>query len=41
MAEIIKEDSKTLYAYVRSKSKSRSEIGSLKWKDKMVEDDEE
>ena len=41
LAENIKEDPKTVYAYVRSKSKSRSEIGALKWRGKLVEDDEE
>jgi len=40
LAENIKEDLKTFYAYVRSKSKSRCEIGSLKWKDILVDDDE-
>jgi len=40
LAENIKEDPKTCYAYVRSKSKSRCEIGSVKWKDILVEDDE-
>jgi len=40
LAENIKEDPKAFYAYVRSKSKSRCEIGSLKWKDILVEDDE-
>ncbi len=40
LAENIKEDPKTFYAYVRSKSKSRSEIGTLKWKDELVEEDE-
>jgi hypothetical protein len=41
LAENIKEDPKTFYAYVRSKSKSRSEIGALKWRGKLVEEDEE
>ena len=41
MAENIKEDPKTVYVYVRPKRESRSdESGALKWKDKMVEDDE-
>ena len=40
MAENIKVDPKSFYAYVRSKSKCRSEIGSLKWKDNMIEYDE-
>ena len=37
IAERIKEDPKLFYAYARSKSKVRVEIGPLKWKDKMVE----
>jgi len=40
LAGNIKEDPKSFFAYVRSKSKSRSEIGALKWNDKLVEDDE-
>jgi hypothetical protein len=37
MAENIKEDPKSFYAYARSKSKGRMGIGPLKWKDKLVE----
>jgi len=40
LAQNIKEDQKAFYAYVRSESKSRSEIWSLRWKDKRVDDDE-
>ena len=40
MAKNIKEDPKTFYAYVRSRSKSRSGIRSLRWRDDLVEDDE-
>jgi ribonucleases P/MRP protein subunit RPP40 len=37
IAERIKEDPKSFYAYAREKSKVRVGIGPLKWKDKMVE----
>ena len=40
MAQNIKEDTKTFHAYVRLRSKSRSGIGSLIWRDELVEDDE-
>ena len=40
MAQNIKEDPRTFYAYVRSRSKSRSGIGTLRWRDELVEDDE-
>ena len=37
MSENIKVDPKSFYAYARSKSKGRMDIGPLKWKEKMVE----
>jgi hypothetical protein len=37
MADNIKEDPKSFYAYARSKSKVRTGIGPLKWDDKMVD----
>ena len=37
IAEKIKEDPKSFYAYAREKSKVRVRIGPLKWKDKIVE----
>ena len=40
LAQNIKENPKTFSAYVRSRSEYRSEIGSLRWQDKIVEDDE-
>ena len=40
MAQNLKEDTQTFYAYVRLRSKSRSGIGSLRWRDELVEDDE-
>ena len=39
LAQNIEENLKTLYAFVRSRSKSRRQIGSLRWKDKIVDDD--
>ena len=40
LAQNIKEDPKTFYAYVGSRSKSRSGIGTLRWRDELMEDDE-
>ena len=40
LAQNIKEDPKTFYACVRSRSKSRSGIGTLRCREKLVEDDE-
>ena len=37
MSENIKLDPKSFYAYAKSKSKGRTGIGPLKWKDKLVE----
>ena len=41
IAENIKEDPKTFYAYVKSKSKTIASIGPLKWKEKIIEEEEE
>lgn len=40
LASNIKEDPKTFYAYVTSRSRSRSGIGTLRWRDEIVEADE-